>query len=82
MAEKAKNTAKSLYDKFLENIDKFTEFTGKILNQEVGEKAGAEGFDYAADSATKGLVDFGKNALKGIGTAFGPIGQATAEIVI
>lgn len=83
MAEKAKDTAKSLYDKFLENIDKLTEFSGKILNQEVGEKAGAEGFDYAADSATKGLVDFGKNALKAAGTAIGgPVGQALAEIVI
>uniref|UniRef100_UPI003BF61C21 tail tape measure protein n=1 Tax=Borreliella afzelii TaxID=29518 RepID=UPI003BF61C21 len=82
MAEKAKDTAKSLYDKCLENLDKFTEFTGKILNQEVGEKAGSEGFDYAADSATKGLVDFGKNTLKAVGASFGPVGQAIAEIVI
>ncbi len=49
MAEKAKDTAKSLYDKFLDNIDKLTEFSGKILNQEVGEKAASEGIDYAAD---------------------------------
>ncbi|WP_215536682.1 tape measure protein [Borreliella bavariensis] len=83
MAEKAKDTAKSLYDKFLENIDKLTEFSGKILNQEVGEKAGAEGFDYAADSAMKGVVDFGKNALKaGAAAVGGPLGQALAEIVI
>lgn len=83
MAEKAKDTAKSLYDKFLDNIDKLTEFSGKILNQEVGEKAGAEGFEYAADSAMKGVVDFGKNALKaGAAALGGPLGQALAEIVI
>uniref|UniRef100_UPI003B226A47 tape measure protein n=1 Tax=Borreliella tanukii TaxID=56146 RepID=UPI003B226A47 len=83
MAEKAKDTAKSLYDKFLDNIDKLTEFSGKILNQEVGEKAGAEGFEYAADSAMKGVVDFGKNALKaGAAALGGPLGQAIAEIVI
>ncbi|WP_418906290.1 tape measure protein (plasmid) [Borreliella tanukii] len=83
MAEKAKDTAKSLYDKFLDNIDKLTEFSGKILNQEVGEKAGAEGFEYAADSAMKGVVDFGKNALKaGAAALGGPWGQAIAEIVI
>ncbi|WP_215536359.1 tape measure protein [Borreliella bavariensis] len=90
MAEKAKDTAKSLYDKFLDNIDKFldnidklTEFSGKILTQEVGEKAGAEGIDYAADSAMKGVVDFGKNALKaGAAALGGPLGQAIAEIVI
>ncbi|WP_215541076.1 tape measure protein [Borreliella bavariensis] len=83
MAEKAKDTAKSLYDKFLDNIDKLTEFSGKILTQEVGEKAGAEGIDYAADSAMKGVVDFGKNALKaGAAALGGPLGQAIAEIVI
>ncbi|WP_215540046.1 tape measure protein [Borreliella bavariensis] len=83
MAEKAKDTAKSLYDKFLNNIDKLTEFSGKILNQEVGEKASAEGIEYAADSAMKGVVDFGKNALKaGAAAIGGPLGQALAEIVI
>ncbi|WP_234799433.1 tape measure protein [Borreliella afzelii] len=83
MAEKAKDTAKSLYDKFLDNIDKLTEFSGKILTQEVGEKAGAEGIDYAADSAMKGVIDFGKNALKaGAAALGGPLGQAIAEIVI
>lgn len=82
MAEKAKDTAKSLYNKFLDNIDKLTEFSGKILNQEVGKKAASEGIDYAADSATKGLVDFGKNTLKAVGASFGPVGQAIAEIVI
>nr|WP_234928986.1 hypothetical protein [Borreliella garinii] len=82
MAEKAKDTAKSLYDKFLDNTDKLTEFSGKILNQEVGEKAASEGIDYAADGATKGLVDFGKNTLKAVGASFGPVGQAIAEIVI
>ncbi|WP_215536661.1 tape measure protein [Borreliella bavariensis] len=83
MAEKAKDTAKSLYDKFLDNIDKLTEFSGKILNQEVGEKASAEGIEYAADSAMKGVVDFGKNALKaGAAAVGGPLGQAIAEIVI
>ncbi|WLN24722.1 hypothetical protein IDK87_05705 (plasmid) [Borreliella bavariensis] len=82
MAKKAKDTAKSLYDKFLDNIDKLTEFSGKILNQEVGEKAASEGIDYAADIATKGLVDFGKNTLKAVGASFGPVGQTIAEIVI
>lgn len=82
MAEKAKDTAKSLYDKFLDNTDKLTEFSGKILNQEVGEKAASEGIDYAADGATKGLVDFGENTLKAVGASFGPVGQAIAEIVI
>lgn len=83
MAEKAKDTAKSLYDKFLDNIDKLTEFSGKILTQEVGEKAGAEGIDYAADRAMKGVIDFGKNALKaGAAALGGPLGQAIAEIVI
>nr|WP_233776325.1 hypothetical protein [Borreliella bavariensis] len=83
MSEKAKDTAKSLYDKFLNNIDKLTEFSGKILNQEVGEKASAEGIEYAADSAMKGVVDFGKNALKaGAAAIGGPLGQALAEIVI
>lgn len=83
MAEKAKDTAKSLYDKFLDNIDKLTEFSGKILNQEVGEKASSEGIEYAADSAMKGVVDFGKNALKaGAAALGGPLGQAIAEIVI
>ncbi|WP_234930677.1 hypothetical protein [Borreliella garinii] len=84
MAEKAKDTAKSLYDKCLENLDKFTEFTGKILNQETGEKATSEGIDYAVDSsATKGLVDFGKNTLKAAGAAIGgTVGQAIAEIII
>ncbi|MBB6043489.1 tape measure protein, partial [Borreliella yangtzensis] len=82
MAEKAKDTAKSFFDKLLENLDKLTEFSGKILNKEGGEILAEEGFDYFMDHAIQGAYEGFRNLRKQVAEAYlGSAGKALVEVI-
>lgn len=81
MVEKAKNAAKSFFDKLLENIGEVTGFTGKILNKKGGEILAEEGVGHFIDHAIQGAYEGFRDLRKKVATAFlGSLGTALVEL--
>ncbi len=92
MAEKAKDTSKSLYDRILDGLKAFgadlLNSLGNFLNQDMGESIGEAIHDWdqgnwgeVAEKMTKQAYESWKSGLKAGAKAIGPWAEVIAELI-
>ncbi|WP_080592862.1 hypothetical protein [Borreliella burgdorferi] len=88
MAEKAKDTSKSLYDRMLDGLKAFMKdlsVSCNFLNQDIGESIGEAIHDghwgEVLEKMSKQMYETWKSGLKAAEKILGPWGEAVAELI-